>query len=161
MEPNQPPPTQGGIPFTITLSNFGSGHVTVRTDTQTWNVTVSCPEGQAAVGLNCRDTLCPENFVSRDGKCFSQPLTNGNQFTNSSGSGSGFFLNCPTELVALNRTEFTLLTEELCYVEIGVDNVGIACSRRVGQGLWVLVRTRAALISKEACIKLRKWNHFK
>ena len=88
------PPTQGGIPFTITLSNFGRGHVTVRTDTQTVNVTVNCPEGQAAVGLDCRDTLCPENFVSLDGKCFSQQIKNGNQSTNDSDSGSGFFLDC-------------------------------------------------------------------
>ena len=114
--PDEPPPTQGGIPFTITLSNFGGGHVTVRTDTQTRNVTVSCPEGQAPVGLDCRDTLCPQNFVSRDGKCFSQPLTSVNQSTNGSGSGSGFFLDCPTELVALNDTEFTLLTNETVLV---------------------------------------------
>ena len=112
-----PPPTQGRIPFTITLSNFGGGHVIIQKDTQTRNVTVSCPEGQAAVGLDCRDTLCPQNFVSRDGKCFSQPLTNVNQSTNSSGSGSGFFLDCPTELVALNGTEFTLLTSDTILVD--------------------------------------------
>ena len=113
----EPPPTQGGIPFTITLSNFGGGHVTVRTDTQTVNVTVSCPEGQAAVGLDCRDTLCPENFVSLDGKCFSQQLNDGNQSTNNSDSGSGFFLDCPTQLVVLNDTEFTQLTNETVLVD--------------------------------------------
>ena len=115
MHPDEP--TQIGIPFTITLSNFGGGHVTVRTDMQTRNVTVNCPEGQAAVGLDCRDTLCPENFVSRDGKCSSQSLTNGDQSTNGSGSGSGYFLDCPTELVALNETEFTLLTNETILVD--------------------------------------------
>ena len=113
--------------------------MTVRTDTQTRNVTVSCPEGQAAVGLDCRDTLCPENFVSRDGKCFSQPLTNGNRSTNGSGSGSGFFLDCPTELVALNKTEFTLLTietvlvdgEEMEILGYSADGLPLVCPNNV------------------------------
>ena len=119
-----PPPTQGSIPFTITLSNFGSGHVTVRTDKQTLNVTVSCPEGQAAVGLDCRDTLCPKNFVSLDGMCFSQHnMKNGNQSTNDSDSGSGFFLDCPTELVVVNATEFTRLTNETVLVDSEVKAI--------------------------------------
>ena len=117
----EPPPPQGGIPFTITLSNLGGGHVSVRTETETVNVTVNCPEGQAPVGLDCRDTLCPVNFVSLDGKCFSQEfnspaINNGNQSTNDSGSGSGFFLDCPTQLVALNVTEFTQLTNDTVLV---------------------------------------------
>ena len=107
----RPPPTNQGIPFTITLSNLGGGQVSVRTETETLNVTVDCPEGQAPVGLECRDTICPQGFVSVDGRCFSQQSPrvsdDRNQSTNAS---DGFFLDCPTELVPLNDTEFTQLS---------------------------------------------------
>ena len=64
---------------------------------------------QAPVGLECRDTLCPNpGYVSTGGQYFFQfgnnrlLIDNGTnitvQYSNES-LGSGFFLDCPTELV--------------------------------------------------------------
>ena len=106
-----PDPPNQGIPFTITLSNLGDGFVSVATETETLNVTVDCPEGQAPVGLECRDTICPQGFVSVDGRCFSQQNPRVSDDRNQSANASGgFFLDCPTELVPLNDTEFTQLS---------------------------------------------------
>lgn len=120
-----PEPINQGIPFTITLSSLGGGRVSVRTETESVNVTVDCPEGQAAVGLECRNTLCPESFVSVSGRCFAPqsagPITGNNGSTNE--SGSGFFIDCPTELVPLNDTEFTFLSNTTVLVDKMVREV--------------------------------------
>ena len=117
--PVDPEPINQGIPFTITLSNLGGGRVSVQSEMVSVNVTVDCPEGQAAVGLECRKTVCPENFVSVDGRCFSPQAPVGrnadNQSTNETANGS--FLNCPTELVPLNDTEFTQLNNNTVLVD--------------------------------------------
>ena len=93
--------------------------MSVRTETESVNVTVNCPEGQAAVGLDCRNTLCPENFVSVGGRCFVpqsvEPIMGNNQSANE--SGSGFFIDCPSELVPLNDTEFTLLSNDTVLID--------------------------------------------
>ena len=93
-----------GIPFSISLSNLG----------------------QAPVGFECRDTLCPNGYISTGGRCFfqfgnSHLLTNNTNMTVQIGneSGSGFFLDCPTELVLMNDTDFTQLTN----ISILVDGV--------------------------------------
>ena len=103
-----------GIPFTITLSNLGGGQVTVKTETSSVNVTVECPEGQAPVGLECRKTVCPENFISVDGRCFLRQIAD-NQTINDSENGT--FLDCPSELVPLNDTEYTQLSNNTVLVD--------------------------------------------
>ncbi len=52
-----------GIPFTIALSNLGGGQVQVSVESEVITVMVNCPDGQAALGLECRPTLCPESYV--------------------------------------------------------------------------------------------------
>ena len=106
--------TSGGIPFTITLSNLGGGQVYVKTETSSVNVTVECPEGQAPVGLECRKTVCPENFISVDGRCFLRQIAD-NQ--TASDLGNGTFLDCPSELVPLNDTEYTQLSNNTVLVD--------------------------------------------
>ena len=106
------------IPFTITLSSLGGGQVTVQVRTEKVNVTVDCPDGQAPVGLECRDTLCPNGFISTGGRCFFHfSDTNSGINSTSFSNGSGFFLDCPTELVALNNSSFILLTNSTISVD--------------------------------------------
>ena len=90
-----------GIPFTITLGIFGDGGTIIETETEEVEITVECPPGQAPVGLVCRDTVCPRHFVSRKGRCIDPTLN---------GTDMPAFLNCSTELVPLNDTEFTQLS---------------------------------------------------
>ena len=115
-----------GIPFSISLSNLGGGQILVQVESVEVNVTLECPDGQAPVGFECRDTLCPNGYISTGGRCFfqfgnSHLLTNNTNMTVQIGdeSGSGFFLDCPTELVLVNDTDFTQLTN----ISILVDGV--------------------------------------
>jgi hypothetical protein len=118
--PEEPPVDDQtpGIPFSISLSNLGGGQVVIHVESVEVNVTLDCPEGQAPVGLECRDTLCPNGYVSTGGRCFFQfgkkvngPFVNNDtnmtmQFGNDS-LGSGFFLDCPSELVLVSDNDFT------------------------------------------------------
>ncbi len=106
-----------GLPFSISLSNLDSGQVAIQVESVEVNVTLECPEGQAYVGFECRDTLCPNGYISTGGRCFFHFENNHliindsnatTQFSNE--SGSGFFLDCPTELVFVNDTDFMQLT---------------------------------------------------
>ena len=113
------PTNSQGIPFTITLSNLGGGQVYVKTETESVNVTVECPEGQAPVGLECRKTVCPENFISVDGRCFSQQAVDQINSDNQTASDleNGTFLDCPSELVPLNDTEYTQVSNNTVLVD--------------------------------------------
>ena len=103
------------IPFTITLENLDGGLVTVEhSRTKSEIITINCPEGQTSIGFECRDTLCPDNFVSVDGRCLFQPKSSNISLHNDSDS---FFLDCPTKLVALNDTEFTYLKNNTVVVD--------------------------------------------
>ena len=116
-----------GIPFSISLSNLGGGQVVIHVESVEVNVTLDCPQGQAPVGLECRDTLCPNGYVSTGGRCFFQfgrkldgVLINNDtnvtmQFGNDS-LGSGFFLDCPSELVLISDNDFTRLTNDTILV---------------------------------------------
>ena len=111
-----------GIPFTISLSNLGRDQVLIQVDSVEVNITLSCPKGQAPVGLECRDTLCPDGYISTGGRCFfhfgnAQSHSDDNStFQPTNESGSGFFLDCPTELVLLNDSDFTQLTNSTVLV---------------------------------------------
>ena len=116
IDPNDQNP---GIPFSISLSNLGDGQAVIQVESVEVNVMLDCPEGQAPVGLECRDTLCPNGYVSTGGRCFIQfgnnrlLIDNGTNITVQYGNeslGSGFFLDCPTELVLVNENDFTRLT---------------------------------------------------
>ena len=105
-----------GIPFTIAFSNLGEGLVSITTKGESVSMPFKCPQGQAPVGLRCINTICPVNFMSVDGRCFSRhAISGGNQSTNE--SGSGLFINCPTELVPLNDTGYTKLSNRTVLVD--------------------------------------------
>ena len=88
-------------------------------------MTLDCPQGQAPVGLECRDTLCPNGYISTGGRCFFQfgrkvdghgVLINNDtnvtvQLSNDS-LRNGFFLDCPSELVLVSDNEFIRLTND-------------------------------------------------
>ncbi len=93
-----------GIPFTIALSNLGEGQVVVTVQTETVTVKIECPEGQAALGLKCRPTLCPEGYVESGGQCafVVKSISNANISV----------LQCLTTLVTLNsNVSYTLLVQ--------------------------------------------------
>ena len=111
--------------FTITLQSFGRESVLIiEQETELVRLNIDCPEGQAMVGLECRDTLCPENSVSVDGRCQSlQPnnlfktskLPNSSKGTNE--SKDDLFIVYPTELVSLNHTEYIQLSNNTALVD--------------------------------------------
>ena len=94
----------GGIPYTITLSNLGGGQVQVSTLSETVTVVVECPEGQAALGLECRPTLCPEGYVESGGQCAFVIKT-----INSTNISA---VQCLSVFVALNFSDYTQLTND-------------------------------------------------
>ena len=127
LPPEEPPvdSQNPGIPFSISLSNLGGGQVVIQVESVEVNVTLDCPEGQAPVGLECCDTLCPNGYVSTGGRCFFQfgnnrlLIDNGTNITVQYGNeslGSGFFLDRPTELVLVNDHDFTRLTNNTILV---------------------------------------------
>ena len=99
-----------GIPFTITLSGLGGGGVSIVTETDTYQVSVECPEGEVPVGLECRPTQCPQSYSVSGGRCLlhSPPPSPPPDFNSSSDNDS----NC--SLSALERGE---------YVTLGNDSV--------------------------------------
>ena len=98
-------PSMGsGIPFTIFLSNLGNGQVEVSILSETVTLTVNCPEGQAALGLECRPTLCPEGYVESGGQCAFVIKT-----INSTNISSTV---CLSVLVTLNFSDYTQLTND-------------------------------------------------
>ena len=107
-----------GLPFTITLSNLGGGQVTISTESDTIEVPVNCPPGEAPVGLQCRPTQCPQSYLQTGGRCMLQNPSNG---------GS---LNCSTMILALNESEYTdlgndtILYQEQELVVIERDQLG-------------------------------------
>ena len=111
-----------GIPYTITLSNLGRGLVSVSTDTERANFSMKCPEGEALIGLKCRQTLCPQGFTKNGGKCQFPRLVPFNNSSNTTG--------CSTELLPLNDTEYvelgnnTIQSRESIYKVIRYDNLG-------------------------------------
>ena len=94
----------GGIPYTITLSNLGGGQVQVSTLSETVTVVVDCPEGQAALGLECRPTLCPEGYVESGGQCAFVIKTINNTDISA--------VQCLSRLIALNFSDYTQLTND-------------------------------------------------
>ena len=121
-----PPGGGRGIPFTISLSNLGGGQVLVQIETEEVNITVECPEGQAPLGLECQDTLCPDGYTSTGGRCYFQfgdADKHSNSTTSSNESGSGFFLDCSTELILLNNSDLTWLTNSTILVDGAVFQV--------------------------------------
>ena len=116
--PIAPPPVMG-IPFTITLSNLGGGQVIISTESDTIEVPVNCPPGEAPIGLQCRPTQCPQSYSQTGGRC--------TVLQNPSNGGS---LNCSTTILALNESEYTdlgndtILYQEQELVVIERDQLG-------------------------------------
>ena len=110
-------PSQG-IPFNIFLSNLARGDVVVITEEISVKLKIDCPEGQAAVGLECKKTVCPRNFMKVNGGCFSQENLVGVSLTNQTmnGTTNGSFLGCPLP-IPLNDTEFTPLSNNTVLVD--------------------------------------------
>ena len=96
-------PLNNGIPFTITLSNLGGGQVEVSVMSESVRVAVNCPEGEAAIGLECRPTLCPAGYAETGGRCAFQ--------INNNNSSSGEVM-CLTDLVALNSSDYIRVDNE-------------------------------------------------
>ena len=96
LHPQEIPVQSTGIPFTITLSNLGGGQVTISTESDTIEVPVNCPPGEAPIGLQCRPTQCPQSYLQTGGRC--------TVLQNPSNGGS---LNCSTTILALNESEYT------------------------------------------------------
>ena len=94
-------PVSSGIPFTITLSNLGGGQVQVSVRSETVTVMVDCPEGQAALGLECRPTLCPAGYVESGGRCAFQI-----------GNIADSSADCVGGLVALNTSDYIVLDND-------------------------------------------------
>ena len=108
--------TSFSIPFSITLSNLGGGQVLISTESDSAQVMVDCPEGQAPVGLECRDTLCPEGYTQTGGRCaFAVDTSDISEVFVELGSAEDMpdnsssrpeFLDCPTGLLALENSDF-------------------------------------------------------
>ena len=112
-------PIGPSLPFTITLQNLDGKHAFIVHSTKSEIITINCPEGQTFVGLECRDTVCPDNFVSESVNgiiiCSFQPNSSNFSLYNDSES---LFLDCLTKLVtvALNDAEFTYLNNNTVIV---------------------------------------------
>ncbi|XP_064399443.1 uncharacterized protein LOC135345926 [Halichondria panicea] len=96
-----PLPTRNGIPFTITLSNLGGGQVQVSVMTEMVTVTVDCPDGEAALGLECRPTLCPEGYIENGGRCAFLI-----------GSSANTTTQCLSGFVALNISDYVFVDND-------------------------------------------------
>ncbi len=94
------PPTNNGIPFTITLSNLGGGQVQVSVMTEMVTVTVDCPDGEAALGLECRPTLCPEGYIENGGRCAFLI-----------GSSANTTTQCLSGFVVLNASDYVFIID--------------------------------------------------
>jgi len=110
------------FPFTITLSSLARGQVTVSTGTEQASFPVNCSEGEAAVGLECRKTQCPEGYSSVGGLCsYAAPVV---VVTIPSGDVSNitdiFSGNCSEAVVVLNVTVFTDIGNSSILLENGV-----------------------------------------
>ena len=117
--PQKPEPLIPVPSFTITLSNLGGGQVLISTESDAAQMVVDCPEGQAPVGLECRDTLCPEGYTQTGGRCafavdtsdisevseVSVELGSAEDMSDNSSSRPEF-LDCPTGLLALENSDF-------------------------------------------------------
>ena len=91
--------------YSITLSNLGSGQVRVMVTSQTSELAVSCPEGEAPIGLECRPTQCPEGYLETGGRCGASQAVTSNHSSNSTPPVVPT-IDCPTALLALNVSEF-------------------------------------------------------
>ena len=117
-EPITTEPVSVGIPFTITLSNLGGGQVEVSVLSESVTVGVNCPDGEAAVGLDCRPTLCAAGYLEAGGRC---------AFQINNGTGD---VMCLTDLVPLNSSDYvrldnvTVSFENLVLRIIEFDSIG-------------------------------------
>ena len=144
-----------GISFTIALSNLGEGQVVVTVQTETVTVIVECPEGQAALGLECRPTLCPEGYVETGGQCafVVKSISNANISV----------LQCLTTLVTLNSNVTYILQsndsvlfdgEVLTIVKIDSDGQPVVCLNDSFIGDFVNCPTKFVVLNETEYVKV-------
>ena len=86
--------------FIITLSSLGKNQVLVSSGMGgTATLPVSCPEGEAPVGLDCRPTECPEGYTRSGGICSYDTKTGFLPISSPS-------MNCSNTTVVLSNTSF-------------------------------------------------------
>ena len=98
------PPPVAILPFTITLSGLGGGGVSITTETETYQVSMECPEGEVPVGLECRPTQCPQSYTEIGGRCIFSESSSPDLDSSSDNS------NC--SLRALERGEYVTLSND-------------------------------------------------
>ena len=80
---------------------------------------VDCPDGQAALGLECRPTLCPEGYVESGGRC---------AFSFGSECLGGFVtLNNTNQYVLVNNNTLLYNDQILTIVEVDLNGQPVVC----------------------------------
>ena len=120
--PGVPPPDPNPFSFIITLSSLASGQVIVSTGTDQASFPANCSDGEVPVGLECRETQCPEGYSSIGGLCsYAAPVVVVNVGSGEADNISDIFsVNCSDAMIVLNVTVFTDLGNNSILLENGV-----------------------------------------